>query len=392
MADTFNVQQYPEVPTDLLNRDVSEVLSVIFRQQQNLASIVNIDGRPIWANKYEWYDKLVEENFSTLTADILAHAALAAGLTITVADSSVFRVGDQVRVDGIQSVYSVTAIPDGVTLTVDEIRNVALGANAGNGNKIKFTRGQLEKTSPANEIGAHVGTQKVNFTQIFREDWQISEHAQDRGERGGYYTERDLVRNAEAESMKNFAYQLYNAVISGIGVERTTTATVGYMNGVRQFIDTVNGNVEDAAGAALTSTFVDNVLASIFDDVGQMINDVVIVMPTQQSRKLASVDAGQISYNDVYMDRNIGNNVGAFISSISGVSPRPIMVDQNLPAGEVWFLNKQMLTLKPFKPVQARRFQPPGETCFAGYIYGEYTLEVRQGELAHGIIKDLSLA
>jgi hypothetical protein len=391
MPDTFNVEQQPQVPSDNRNRTVSQILSVHWVRQANLAQLIAIDGTPIGGPKWEWFDKTMQESFTLLTANILAHAASAAGLTITVADSSIFQVGDQVFVDTLQPAYQVTAIPNGTTLTVTEIRGVALGADAGNGERAVINRGRLEKTSAANQIGAHLGVKKQNFTQIFRSDYEVTRHAQIYSQRGGIYTETDLVVNAKDEAMKDFVYQLYHAATKGVGIERTATNVSGYMAGVRQFIDVVGGNVQDAAATALDADKINDMIAEIFNDSAMDIMSLAIAMSPIQSRKLSTLDASKVAINDPRDNRVVGNNVASWIGDISGVGAIPIFTDQNMPSNEVWFLNRDKIRMRPFEVVSDNPIPEDGTTSIKGYLYGEYTLEVRDGELAHGIIKGLTV-
>ena len=392
MANT-NLQQYPEVTggvNGFIQRDVDRQLSIIMQNSANLMQLIQMSGERARSNKFEWQDQLIAESSTSLTANIAIHAASAAGITIAVVNSGIFLVGDVIFVDGLQPAYQITAIPDGVSVTATEIRGVALGAAAGNGRKAKFTRGQLEITTTNNAKGADFGVMKNNFTQIFRRDMEVSHEMSRQAANGIFFGQANVYDSALQNALKDITHDLYNAVTRGVGLERTGTGVAGRMNGIRQYIDVAGGNVTDAAAAAIDAAKINTILSAIYDKVSDLSN-LVLVMSAGQSRKLNALDAGLVRLNDQHQNSLVGRNISGFVSDISGAADIPIILDSNMDPAEIWILDRSKLSLVPFSDVAVVPSNTPGKTADSAYAIGTYTIMVRHGEEAHGIIKNLSI-
>jgi hypothetical protein len=395
MAVSTNVGQRPDIDSDYIVRDVEPALSLI-RTKRPINEIIPIrtDPRAI-QHTHEWFDQIISQNTTTLTANITAHLALATGITITLADSSIFTVGDQVTVGNLKPVYQVTAIPGGgVTLTVSEIRNVALASDAGNGDTAKFNRGQLERTAYSTFEGADLGTKVINYTQIFRKDVEISWHAQEMSQMNGLYTTSydDLLATAVEQRLMDIEWELYEAITRGVKVNRASTSTIGMMGGVREFIDVSGGNVTTASGI-LTLSDLDDTSSLIYDDTSDLSN-LVLVMPPGQNQTMASLETNRIRYVDPQPTYSVGVNTASYIPNLGGSNGIPIILDANMPQDEIWFLDRSRIYLIPFgsRSIALFRDQTPGTTARQSFIYGEMTLVVRNGAQAHGIIKGLTVA
>ena len=125
--------EWSTVPSINIQRDVEVELNALLFNYPTLGKFITMSGQPAKNHKHEWTEFEQQQTVATLTADITSHAALATGITITVNDSAVFIVGDQVDIETFDPVYQVTAIPTGTTLTVKEIANYALGTTRGTG-------------------------------------------------------------------------------------------------------------------------------------------------------------------------------------------------------------------------------------------------------------------
>jgi hypothetical protein len=342
-------------------------------------------------HEHEWFDDQITQKTSTLTADIAAHGALATGITVTVADGTVFKIGDRVVVDQLRPAYEITNIVTN-TLTVKEIRNIALAAPAGDTFTIKYNRAVSEITAYGDVgfQGARVGDNVKNYTQLFRYDVQVSDSAQEMAKRGSVYTVDDLYANGIRRGFETLAWELYEAATVGVGQKRTSSLN-GFMNGLRQYIDVSDGNVVEASGA-LTLAYLNNCAKLIYDDMS-MLDQLVMAIPTVQNQKMAALDSNAIRYNDPQPTRAIGSNVAEFIPDISGSDGIPVIVDPNMPQDEIWFLDTSRIKLIPLGS-QTFRFkdqQTQGTTAAQGYINGEYTMVVRNGKEAHGIVRGLSV-
>ena len=102
-----DVQQYPTLTSTELVRDVEPFLDLILKNYP-VMSLLTVGGTPCVNHTHEWFDDIIEQQTTTLTANITAHAASATGITITLTDSSIFQVGDQVYIETLDPIYEVT--------------------------------------------------------------------------------------------------------------------------------------------------------------------------------------------------------------------------------------------------------------------------------------------
>lgn len=390
MSAVTDVQRYTDLSSTELVRDVEPLLSLILTKFP-IMQYIPMGGTPAAQHEHEWFDDQIVQRTSTLTANITAHLALATGITISVADGTIFKVNDQVTIDEIRSVYEITSIATN-DLTCTEIRDIALASDAGNTKTIKYNRAvnEITKYDDVGFEGARIGANIKNFTQIFRFDAQVSESEQESARLGGVYTSQDLYSNAVARGFETIAWEFYQAAILGIGQKRTGSVN-GFMKGIREFIDVSGGNVEVASGA-LTLALLNSLSEKIYDDMSAL-DQLIMVLSTKQNQTLANLDATAIRYNDPQPARAIGNNVAAFIPNISGSNGINVLVDPNLPPDEVWFLDTSRIGMIPLgsRTFKLNNAQTPGTTALQGFIEGEYTLKVRNGSQAHGIIRGLDV-
>lgn len=393
-----DVQRRDNLTTTEIRRDVQDE---VFRFLQNypfgnvvLQGLYNMQPEvTAREHKHEWVDDQISEISTTLTGNISSHNASATGITINVADSSIFRAQDRVEVNNLQPIYEVTDIPTGTSITVKEVRGVALGSDAGNGAKATLTRAndEISEYSDLAFEGARIGDFNHNFTQIFRQNVQVSRSEQEIARLGGIYTESDIWMNASERAFEKIAWQFYRAITRGVRQERTASA-FGYMGGFREYVDVSGGNVIDASGAALSVDLMDQVSELVYDDMGSL-DDIVLVMQTKQAKKLADLEVNRLQYNDPQPTRAVGQNVAMYVPDISGSNGINVIVDPNMPQNEIWVVNpdKTFVAALGSETFNLIEETTPGTTARQGYVYGEYTYVVRNGKHSHGIIKDLSV-
>jgi hypothetical protein len=386
-----DVIQWTQLDDTYKIRDVDDLLMAIFVNRP-VMQYIPFSGDRARQHKHEWFDEKVQQKTTTLTANITAHAALATGITVTVADGSIFVVGDQLIVDTLQPVYEITNIATN-TLTVKEIRNVALAANAGNAQTARFTRGQTEITAYGTTEGADHGDPEYNYTQIFRKDVEVSRHLQENSQMNMIYGmgAPDEFTLALNRRLLDVSWQIENAAKFGVRNPRATTTDLGHMGGIRSFIDVSGGNVITASGA-LTLDLLNQCSELIYNDV-QAFDNLVMVMHTKQNKVLATLDSNLVTYNDPSPTKPLGYNIPTYVPDIAGSGGIPILIDPNMPTNEVWFIDRTKLSLMAFgnSNIAVFREPQPGRTSFMAYIYGELTLKIRNPKEAFGIIKNLTV-
>ena len=354
------------------------------------------EGPPTLHHKHEWSEEVIAEITGTLGANIPNHAASAAGVTITVASTDPFRVGDQIYVDGVSAAYQITAITPSTTLTVTEIRAVAVSSDASNGASIRINRGIIEKSIPTDQSGHTFPDNEYNFTQIFRKDVEVSTNQQLVSQAGGFYPVSidDSLSRASDQWLHWITYQMYRAIHEGVRIERTSSVSRGYMGGLHFWLNQVGGNLVSASGA-LTQANLDSAAGLIYDDVGTT-DGLIMLVPTFQAKAISALlsDTAVMRHVDIFNSTNhpIGTSVASYQPNITGLSAIPIVVDQNMPASKIYILDTRKISLHPFQTETWRleQYQTPGAKARSAFIYGEYTLKVKNAKYAHAVISGLN--
>lgn len=386
---TTDVQRYSDLSSTDINRSVHDFLSVLVKNYPIMEMVNFQTDRVAVGHKFEWFDQLFSQRKTNVSTDITAHAANATGISVEVDDYTIFKIGDQLRIEGLEPIYQITATPASSTLTCKEVRGIALGSDAGSGAMVKFDRGELEITSydDDNFEGADFGDNYYNYTQIFRRDIQVSESAIDSALKGGVYTVNDLVSLATEQQLKRVAWQMYEAVTRGVKTERTGSTIRGMMGGIREFINISGGNVLSSSGA-ITLDKLNTAVGYVYDDAADLSN-LVMVIPTHHNKTLATLDSNYFRYIDPADARSIGSNVTRYIPDIAQSGGIPIIVDPNMPKSEVWFVDRSQIFMVPKIMMEVRDAPTPGTTALRKYLFGEYTLMVRHGKTMHACIKGL---
>ncbi|MEH6892246.1 DUF5309 family protein [Bacillus sp. JJ864] len=264
------------------------------------------------------------------------------------------------------------------------------------GSTLTVIRGYAETVSEKVEVGATLEVMFVegaegadaraarykprkrvsNITQIFDESVELTGTAMAVAQ---YGVDNEYEKEKQKKQLE-LALQLEKAVISGIRYERGHTRM---MRGVRSFIQT---NVIKANGAVISDEHLIEAFRAIFEKSGSTASgNYKIIVGATQKIAISNFDNALIRLDRV--DNGRGQIVDHYVSDLGAAE---ILLNSNLPAGEVLIVDANRLSIRP---LIGRDFSHTflGKTgdYMKGMLVGEYTLEMLQ-EAAHAKIVGLS--
>lgn len=352
-------------------RDLTPVLQVVMEKNPSILSIFGTSkvARNV---KHEWANLPMTSPESPLSGNHTIGAT-----TVNVDDGTKFTIGGQITFK--DSAYEVRTISNIVAnaLTVD-----ALTANhADDVVVLQIAKPELE-ASAFSATSSTAATIDYNYTQIFKKDVLVSgsQVAMKLME-----TVDDVVDYAVMQQMIQLYRNLSNAAIFG-GRALGSATTVRTMGGLFYYLTQSTALKYDKSAATLTSTMVNDAVAAVFEKGG---NPDVIACGPAAARKITgfqTATANQIVFVDA-KDMTAGSVAGLFQGDLVGTAVKRIVVDSNIPAGNMLILDSSRLDLVPLAGrAMSDKEISIGYDGISRQIVGEYTIEVRDALNAHALI------
>lgn len=336
---------------------------------------------------FEWYERILAPKKASLTA------AAGTTTTFTVADSSIFKVNDVLRLeesDGkeITEQVIITAIPTATTLTVTRNYNGVGVANLQDGNEVIYlVSPRLEEGSGSVSSENVNPTPIVNYTQIFKESARITETAA----AVNHYAINDIISDQISQSFLRLLRNIDNQLI--YGYKNNSIANKRLTGGMPEFIDKVGGdNVKDANDGQITQDMFDDVFESMINK-GSLQKDLAIICSPKQSRKVSTLSingSNPIVYKSYKSDLEEGQAVSRINSSISDGTSGKIIVNNVLPKNKIYIVDTSKIKVKPmrYKPYEEI---PNDKDTYEAQITVELGFQIEQGGVCHGLIKNLAV-
>ena len=368
-------------------RDVDEAFRQLIEQSPILLSLVRT-GMAATNTKHEWLEESIVPTSSAIASfdtdgdgtgvNVASTAGLAAGSIVGFRKDTGASVTEVCKVDSVDSATDLTLTRDygsstGVTLVVGDILFL-------------ISSPKTSGTDATPDLGQEAGT-NYNFVEIFDRTAKVSKTSQ----AVRMYGVANALNTQVEFQMKNIAYNMNNSVIYGRRVERSASEN-GTMGGILQFLA---GGVVDTTGGAISSTILNNVLEDIYQN-GGFSPRLVLLMNTNQARK---VSAFLTAANLPVIQKPDGPNqtFGYSIRKFYGDLPvdagftTDVIVDPNFPKDQIAVIDLNKVELNPLRAMQDLDATANGADYFARRVIGEYTLTVKDGQKAHGLITGLDL-
>ena len=362
-------------------RDLSDEFAAIVQAAPVLLSLISF-GTPATNTKHEWLEDVLAPAQDVTTATTPASGA--GDTTIAVATGSKFAAGQILAVDGSDELIKVASVA-GNSLTVERGYGSSTPEAIASGAIVRIVaRPKLQGTDPGDDKTQEPSVE-FNYTQIIDRTAKISKTAQ----AVKMYGIDDALNYQVQVQLDQAMRELNTSIIYGRKVA-PSAGVPSMMGGLLQFLSQSGGNVTDAASAAITDVILNNAIEQIAIDGGK---PVTLLCNTNQARKITGLNRSASNYTVTQDSKQVGNVVYQFVNDLPMGMVQSIVVDINMPKDTIAILDPSRLKLVP---LQGRAFQDedarlPGADYWARRVLGEYTLEVKNAKLAHGIVKNLAV-
>jgi len=330
---------------------------------------------------HEWLEDQLLAN-----TDTLSDGDITDPLTDTVFDvddPTVFRVGDQIRLEGAAEIMLVTAVDTaGGALTVIRGYGGTTAEALVTDKTIHILGNAALEGADAAAARFTARARKTNYTQIFSATVEVSGSelavrqlgVADELDYQKQQRTRELLRDLE-NSVINGRAPAANAQGSGT-VRRTMNGILGFVQSNRF----VPGQSGFPAGATLTEAHLNQALRSIWQSSSGHVD--LVVVGGQEKRAINAFVGSNRRFTaagDTYKD-----GVSVYESDY-GVCR--VVLSRWVPTGTVLLLDSSRLDVMPLAG-RSFQYKPLARTGDreSGQLVGEYTLELRNEE-AHGVIR-----
>lgn len=363
--------------------DVSDLVGLVSPYETPLLDALGDAARPARSTVHEWLEDSLLPNSDTVTDPTLSTPTT--DTNFLVANSTRFRVGDQVKVRGASEVMLVTDVdsPSG-TITVVRGYGGTTAAALSSGAVLDILgNAALEGDSaPAARFTSRV--RKTNYTQIFSAAVEVS---------GSELAVRQLgvadeLDYQKQQRLRELMRDLENSVINGVApatnpegsatVRRTMRGIVPVL-ATNKFTPGVGGFPPETE---LTETQINTALRNIWKaSSGQV--DLIVVGGAQKRR----INAFVSSNRRFSADSERFKDLVAVYESDFGVCR--VVLSRWAPPDSVLLLDSSRIEVLPLSG-RSFHYKPLAATGDreAGQLIGEYTMELRN-ESAHGVINGL---
>jgi len=371
-----------------LAEDVSDLISLVSPFETPLLDLLGDAKAAATSTIHEWLedtllpntDAVNQVSFSPNPTDATA---------ITVANGSRFRIGDQVRPDGLREVMLITAVAGNV-LTVVRRYGGTTGGALTNGLKLYILGNAAIEGDDRPAVRFTDRSRKRNYTQIFTAGVEVSGSMM-AAKAHGVADELDYQKQ---ERLRELLRDLENVVVNGVAPSATQqgSGTVRRtMNGVipliatNQFVPGASGMPAGGGGGTILSEpLLNAAMKAIWEQSAGRID--TIVVSGGQKRKINEFLVNARLYDGG--DTTLQSRVGVYESDF-GICR--VLLSRWVPADHLLLLDSSRLSVLPLAG-RSFHYKPLAATGDAesGMLVGEYTLEMKN-ENAHGLIRGLGL-
>jgi hypothetical protein len=359
--------------------------------------------------QFNWQEETIRPKITSLTA------IAGVGTTFTVADSSIFRVNEILRITlannkKVDEKVLITAIPTSTTLTVE--RDFGFGGSgqpaksivnlASGDEKIIFShilRAEAQEGVAESEKYT-LPIQKTNYVELFSEAARITRTQIDSKVFGINEEAGQIVLEQFRQKYISFIRQIDSALINGL-YNSTALGSSGQSyqtGGILEFVEGRGRSNSDNVINANNTQIAESQFTDLFKYLGAsgcQTKDFAIVCNRTQSAKIstfATAGTNPVVYKEYKgMGLEQGQSVAKINSNIADGTSGQIIISESVDEDKIYILDLSKIKVKP------AYYQPFTKVAYDGGQVDKYVVEarlgfeIRNGDTCHGVIKNLSV-
>jgi len=361
-----------------LVEDIGDIVGIVSPYETPLLDHLGDPQRSATSTVHQWLEDQLLPN-----ADVIDDASIASPSTETsfdVANGDRFRVGDQVQAEGSPEVMFVTSVSSD-TLTVTRGYGGTTAQDISDTQPLRILGNAALEGDDAPTARFTNRVRQSNYTQIFTCGVEVS-GSQLAAKQAAINDELDYQKQ---ERLRELVRDLENCVINGVSPAADQQGSASVRRTMRGIIPSIQTNIDDASGAALTEDLLNANLRAIWEQSNSGVD--TILVGGLQKRAINGFIAASRGYDD--KSTRYRDMVSVYESDF-GVCR--VVLSRWVPADTVVLLDSSRVDVLPlsgrsfhYKPLSADGDRERGQ------VIGEYTLEMRN-ELAHGVINNLAIS
>ena len=248
MTNIQGVRTSANIASARVNVDMARDIALVDPNEAPFVSMLKLaksKKRVVSNPKFEWLEDDLLATWSTVTA-----AAVAAATSLGVADGSIFRIGDILKLPATGENVMVTAISTN-TLTVTRAYGTTAAADIAKDAAIFNIGNAMSENSASRTVKSTQESNAYNYTQIFRTPIALS-GTEAAMELGGGRDRRYQRRKALLEHKRDIARAFYYGERK---LDNTGSAPRRTMGGLLSFLDIEGQSVSFADSGAIELTY-----------------------------------------------------------------------------------------------------------------------------------------
>lgn len=359
-----------------LVEDVGDIVGIVSPYETPLLDHLGDPQRGAASTVHQWLEDTLLANTDVIDDGGISSPASTTSFDVSNGDR--FQVGDQVQPDGSREVMFVTGIT-GETLTVARGYGGTTPEAIADEQVLRILGNAALEGDDAPTARFTNRVRKSNYTQIFTAGVEVS-GSQLAAQQHAVADEMDYQKQ---ERLRELIRDLENCVINGTSPSADAQGSSTVRRTMRGIIPSVETNIDDASGAALTEDMLNEVMRGIWDQSAGSID--TILVGGAQKRAINQFIASARGYDA--RNTRFRDLVSVYESDF-GVCR--VVLSRWVPADTVVLLDSSRAQVLPLggRSFQFKKLASTGD-AEQGQVLGEYTLELRN-ENAHGIIHNLA--
>lgn len=343
------------------------------RETKVLSSLLDL-GNPVKAVKHEWVDDTLFGFKDSLKAALTSSSTTV--ITVNSGTDNPKRYLDAYSLlyieDEVLLVSStITVVTNSTTLCVTRAQKGTTASSHPNGSQVMIIGAPQNEGFDANRDDSEFGSRFYNYTQIFDRQLKLSGSSQHIIAVGDEPKIGKQIEKKTAEIMKELQLALFHGLRYSTSASDFKDRTMG---GFRYWANN-GGNTEDAGGAAISRSMIEDVIEDYLNRGGDG-NKLCILTSVKQQRKLNDLKESLVQGNVSQSEGKLNFFWDTFnFGSRANVE---IMYSTDIFDDEIYFFQKDLVKVRPLGGRAFHR-EPLAKTGDnkREMIIGEYTTEFR---------------
>lgn len=296
--------------------------------------------------------------------------------TFTVASSTGWVAGDLFHILGDTAVLKIASVTS-TTIVVAEIiaangSSTTLATLAETGGTLIFDSRPIQEGSTSGESSFLQSGSESNYTQIFRQDVELTGTALAVGQYGNENNVTQQVQYATDTIIR----RMNHALLFGAKVQRSASYP-GSMGGLYYFGTQVGGLSNAQENSPALKMGMINIAAQMVTEAGGIPD--LILTGAGQGQVISTFMAGQVQTDRA--SNVAGRYINQFVTSAGGNVLR-VFVDPSIPDTDVWVCDSRGFALVPLngRALHSEPATTPGTDGSRAMIIGEYTAEFKNAK------------